>query len=114
MLSNHIRPPGNPPVPRNHNQNLQRNNHRHFIPNQKQDRGNKLQQGSVYHPPVPQTPAYEAQAYRAPEEHFQAVAKEDVAVVRANDAEVRNMQNQLTNLTDLMTKFVNANTASTS
>nr|GEY61735.1 reverse transcriptase domain-containing protein [Tanacetum cinerariifolium] len=34
--------------------------------------------------------------------------------VKANDAVMRNMQNQLTNLTDLLTKFMNSNNASTS
>nr|GEV77956.1 reverse transcriptase domain-containing protein [Tanacetum cinerariifolium] len=50
------------------------------------------------------------------------VSKEDFsAYVKANDAVMRNMQtqgqnmhNQLTNLTDLITKFMNSNTASTS
>nr|GEV17463.1 reverse transcriptase domain-containing protein [Tanacetum cinerariifolium] len=36
MMSNHIRPPGFPHVP--NNQNLQRNNQNHFIPNQNQNR----------------------------------------------------------------------------
>nr|GEV72016.1 hypothetical protein [Tanacetum cinerariifolium] len=52
----------------------------------------------------------------------QGVSKEDFSVyVKANDAVERNMQtqgqnmqNQLTNLTDLLTKFVNSNNASTS
>nr|GEY03713.1 hypothetical protein [Tanacetum cinerariifolium] len=52
----------------------------------------------------------------------QGVSKEDfLAYVKANDAVMRNMQtqgqnmqNQLTNLTELITKFVNSNSASTS
>nr|GFA37386.1 reverse transcriptase domain-containing protein [Tanacetum cinerariifolium] len=79
-------------------------------------------QGPVYQPPVFQTPAYQAPAYQASAPQTQSVSKEDFsAYVKANDAVMRNMQtqgqnmqNQLTNLTDLMTKFVNANTASTS
>nr|GFA69489.1 reverse transcriptase domain-containing protein [Tanacetum cinerariifolium] len=75
----------------------------------------------VYQPPVFQTPAYQAPAYQALAPQTQGVLKEDFsAYVKANDAVMRNMQtqgqnmqNQLTNLTDLMTKFVNANTAST-
>nr|GFB63251.1 reverse transcriptase domain-containing protein [Tanacetum cinerariifolium] len=63
-----------------------------------------------------------ASAYQTPAPQIQGVSKEDFsAYVKANDAVMRNMQtqgqnmqNQLTNLTDLMTKFVNANTASTS
>nr|GEV06942.1 reverse transcriptase domain-containing protein [Tanacetum cinerariifolium] len=55
-----------------------------------------------------------APAYQAPAPQTHGVSKEDFsAYVKANDAVMRNMQNQLTNLTDLMTKFVNTNTAST-
>nr|GEX00188.1 reverse transcriptase domain-containing protein [Tanacetum cinerariifolium] len=90
MMSNQIQPPGFPPVP--NNQNVQRNNQNRFIPNQNR---------------APQT---------------QGVSKEDfLAYVKANDAVMKNMQtqgqnmqNQLTNLTDLITKFVNSNSASTS
>nr|GFA66582.1 reverse transcriptase domain-containing protein [Tanacetum cinerariifolium] len=120
MMSNHIRPPGFPPVP--NNQNLQRNNQNRFIPNQNQNRGNNFHQGPVYQPSVFQPPAYQAPAYQALAPQTQGVSKEDFsAYVKANDTVMRNMQtqgqnmqNQLTNLTDLMTKFVNANTASTS
>nr|GEW04324.1 reverse transcriptase domain-containing protein [Tanacetum cinerariifolium] len=63
-----------------------------------------------------------APAYQAPAPQTQGVSKEDFsAYVKANDAVMRNMQtqgqnmqNQLTNLTDLIMKFVNSNTASTS
>nr|GEZ53553.1 hypothetical protein [Tanacetum cinerariifolium] len=66
--------------------------------------------------------AYQASAYQAPAPQTQGVSKEDfLAYVKANDAVMRNMQtqgqnmqNQLTNLTDLITKFVNSNSASTS
>nr|GEV21604.1 hypothetical protein [Tanacetum cinerariifolium] len=95
MMSNQIRPPGFPPVPNNQNAQLnQRNN---------------------------QNP-YQAPAYQAPAPQTQGVLKEDFsAYVKANDAVMRNMQtqgqnmrNQLTNLNDLITKFVNSNSASTS
>nr|GEV82711.1 hypothetical protein [Tanacetum cinerariifolium] len=95
MMSNQIRPPGFPPVPNNQNVQLnQRNN---------------------------QNP-YQAPAYQAPAPQTQGVSKEDFsAYVKANDAVMRNMQtqgqnmqNQLTNLTELITKFVNSNSASTS
>nr|GEW20145.1 putative ribonuclease H-like domain-containing protein [Tanacetum cinerariifolium] len=64
----------------------------------------------------------EAPAYQAPAPQTQGVLKEDFsAYVKANDAVMRNMktqgqnmQNQLTNLTDLIIKFVNSNIASTS
>nr|GEZ91082.1 reverse transcriptase domain-containing protein [Tanacetum cinerariifolium] len=63
-----------------------------------------------------------AVAYQAPAPQTQGVSKEDfLAYVKANDAVMKNMQtqgqnmqNQLTNLTHLITKFVNSNTASTS
>nr|GFB04079.1 reverse transcriptase domain-containing protein [Tanacetum cinerariifolium] len=113
MMSNQIRPPGFPLFP--NNQNVQRNNQNRFIPNQ--NRGNNFNQGHVYQPTVFQPPAYQA-----PTPQTQGVSKEDFsAYVKANDAVMRNMQtqgqnlqNQLTNLTDLITKFVNSNSASTS
>nr|GEV50019.1 reverse transcriptase domain-containing protein [Tanacetum cinerariifolium] len=63
-----------------------------------------------------------APAYQAPAPQTQGVSKEDfLAYVKANDAVMKNvqtqgqnMQNQLTNLIDLITKFMNSNTASTS
>nr|GEV03062.1 reverse transcriptase domain-containing protein [Tanacetum cinerariifolium] len=120
MMSNQIRPLGFPPVPNNQKVQLnQRNNQNHFIPNQ--NRGNNFNQGPVYKPSVFQPPAYQAPAYQAPTPQTQGVSKEDfLAYVKANDAVMRNMQtqgqnmlNQLTNLTDLITKFVNSNSAST-
>nr|GEV00747.1 hypothetical protein [Tanacetum cinerariifolium] len=73
-------------------------------------------------PPVFQPPAYQAPAYQALAPQTQGVLKEDfLAYVKANDAVMRNMQtqgqnmqNELTSLTDLLTKFVNSNSASTS
>nr|GEW97410.1 reverse transcriptase domain-containing protein [Tanacetum cinerariifolium] len=118
MMSNQIRPPSFPPMP--NNQNVQRNNHNRFIPNQNQ--GNNFNQGLVYQHPVFQQPAYQAPAYQAPAPQTQGVSMEDFSsYVKANDVVIKNMQtqgqnmqNQLTNLTDLITKFVNSNTASTS
>nr|GEW76627.1 reverse transcriptase domain-containing protein [Tanacetum cinerariifolium] len=96
MMSNQIRPPGFPPIPNNqHVQNNQRNNQNRFIPNQ--NRENNFNQGPVYQPSVFQPPAYQAPAYQAP----------------APQTQGQNTQNQLTNLTDLITKFVNSNSAST-
>nr|GEU53423.1 reverse transcriptase domain-containing protein [Tanacetum cinerariifolium] len=90
MMSNQIRPPGFPPVPNNQNAQLNQKN------NQNQE--NNFNQGPVYQPPVFQPPAYQAPAYQAP----------------APQTQGQNMQNQLTNLTELLTKFVNTNSASTS
>nr|GEX38383.1 reverse transcriptase domain-containing protein [Tanacetum cinerariifolium] len=65
----------------------------------------------------------DSHSYRILSSHrWQGVSKEDFsAYVKANDAVMRNMQtqgqnmqNQLTNLTELLTKFVNSNNASTS
>nr|GEX51740.1 reverse transcriptase domain-containing protein [Tanacetum cinerariifolium] len=112
MMSNQIQPPGFP-------------------------LGNNFNQRHVYQPPVFQPPAYQAPAYQAPARQTQGVSKEDFsayikanavvmrnmqtqAYVKANDAVMRNMQtqgqnmqNKLTNLTELLTKFVNTNSAST-
>nr|GEX25255.1 reverse transcriptase domain-containing protein [Tanacetum cinerariifolium] len=90
-----------------------------FIPNQ--NRGNNFNQGSVYQPSVFQPPAYQAHAYQAPAPQTQGVSKEDFsAYVKANDVVMKNMQtqgqnmqNQLTNLTDLIMNFVNSNATST-
>nr|GEV82586.1 retrovirus-related Pol polyprotein from transposon 17.6 [Tanacetum cinerariifolium] len=78
--------------------------------------------GPVYQPLVFQPPTYQAPAYQALAPQTQGVSKEDFsAYVKVNDAVMKNMQtqgqnmqNQLTNLTDLITKFVNSNSASTS
>nr|GEX61594.1 hypothetical protein [Tanacetum cinerariifolium] len=118
MMSNQIRPPGFPRMP--NNQNVQRNNQNSFIPNQ--NRGNNFNQGPIYQPSVFQPPAYQDPAYQARAPQTQGVSKEDFSsYVKANDAVMKNiqtqgqnMQNQLTNLTDLITKFVNSNSASTS
>nr|GEV09478.1 reverse transcriptase domain-containing protein [Tanacetum cinerariifolium] len=90
--------------------------------NENQNRGNSFNQGPVYQPLVFQTLAYQAPSYQALAPQTQGVSKEDfLAYVKANDAVLRNiqtqgqnMQNQLTNLTELLTKFVNFNNASTS
>nr|GEV14170.1 reverse transcriptase domain-containing protein [Tanacetum cinerariifolium] len=95
-------------------------NQNRFIPNH--NRGNNFNQGPIYQPSVFQQPAYQAPTYQAPAPQTQGVLKEDfLAYVKANDAAMKNMQtqgqnmqNQLTNLTDLIMKFVNSNTASTS
>nr|GEZ50049.1 reverse transcriptase domain-containing protein [Tanacetum cinerariifolium] len=82
-----------------------------------QNWGNNFNHGLVYQPLVFQPLAYQALAPQT-----QGVLKEDfLGYVKANDAVMRNMQtqgqnmqNQLTNLTELLTKFMNTNSASTS
>ncbi|GJY09169.1 reverse transcriptase domain-containing protein [Tanacetum coccineum] len=113
MVANQIRPPGFPPVQQNQGNNQNRYN---------QNRGNNFNQGPIYRPPVNQPPAYQAPAYQAPAPQTQGVSKEDFQnYIKANDAVMKNMQNQnqnmqnqMTNLTNLLTNFVNSNTASTS
>nr|GEX58945.1 reverse transcriptase domain-containing protein [Tanacetum cinerariifolium] len=85
------------------------------------------QGNTSYRPPMMsnqiQQPGFPpALAYQAPAPQTQGVSKEDFsAYVKSNDAVMKNMQtqgqnmpNQLTNHTDLITKFVNSNAASTS
>ncbi|GJX63325.1 reverse transcriptase domain-containing protein [Tanacetum coccineum] len=111
MVANQIRPPGFPPLQQNQGNNQNRYN---------QNRGNNYNQGPIYRPPINQPPAYQALAYQAPAPQTQAVSKEDFQnYIKANDAVMKNMQNQnmqnqMTNLKDLLTKFMNTNTASTS
>ncbi|GJU21806.1 hypothetical protein Tco_1155148 [Tanacetum coccineum] len=52
---------------------------------------------------------------KAPAPQAHGVSKADFeSYVKAHDAVMQNMQSQMTNITDLLTKFVNSNTASTS
>ncbi|GKD91973.1 hypothetical protein Tco_1371810 [Tanacetum coccineum] len=112
MVANQIRPPDFPPV-----QNNQRNNQNRY----NQNRGNNYNQGPIYQPQAYQALAYQALAYQAPSPQTQGVSKDDFQIyIKANDAVMKNMQeqnqnmqNQMTNLTDMLTKFMNANSAST-
>ncbi|GJS01927.1 reverse transcriptase domain-containing protein [Tanacetum coccineum] len=114
MVSNQIRPPGFPPI-QNPHANSQNNFNRGN--NFNQNRGNNFNQGQIYRPPVNQPVAHQGPA---PQTH--GVSKTDFErYVTANDAVLRNMQNQgqnlqsqMANLTDMLSKFVTANTASTS
>ncbi|GJX75346.1 hypothetical protein Tco_0313941 [Tanacetum coccineum] len=111
-IANQIRPPGFPPV-----QNQGNNQNRY-----NQNRGNNYNQSQIYRPPINQPPVHQAPPYQAPAPQTQGVTKTDFeSYVKANDAVMRNMQdqnqnlqNQMTNLTDMLSKFVNSNTASTS
>ncbi|GJT44747.1 hypothetical protein Tco_0953462, partial [Tanacetum coccineum] len=112
-IANQIRPPGFLPVQQNQGNNQNRYN---------QNRGNNYNQGQIYRPPINQPLAYEAPPYQAPAPQTQGVSKDDFQnYIKANDAVMRNMQNQnqnlqnqMTNLTDMLTKFMNSNTASIS
>ncbi|GJV12826.1 reverse transcriptase domain-containing protein [Tanacetum coccineum] len=84
-----------------------------------QNRRNNFNQGQIYQPPTSQPPVYQARPYQAPALQMQGVSKTDFEnYVKANDAVLRNMQNQgqglqnqMTNLTEMLSKFVNSNTA---
>ncbi|GKC56392.1 reverse transcriptase domain-containing protein, partial [Tanacetum coccineum] len=104
MVANQIRPLGFPPI---------QNNQNRF----NQNRGTNFNQNRVYQPPTSQPPLYQA-----PAQQVQGISKTDFEnYVKANDAVLRNMQNQgqglqnqIANLTDMLSKFVNANTTSSS
>ncbi|GJX08154.1 hypothetical protein Tco_0196086 [Tanacetum coccineum] len=104
--------------PMNQGNNFNQNRGTNF----NQNRGNNFYQGQVYQPPTSQPPVYQAQPYQAPAQQMQGVSKTDFEnYVKANDAVLRNMQNQgqglqnqMTNLTEMLSKFVNSNTASSS
>ncbi|GJX98035.1 reverse transcriptase domain-containing protein [Tanacetum coccineum] len=116
MVANQIRPPGFPPM-QNHqnNQNRGINFNQNRGNNFNQNRGNNFNQGQVYQPQINQPPTFQAPAYQAPVPLPSGVSKPDFDnYVKANDAVMQNMQNQMANITDLITKFVNSNTASTS
>nr|GEW93344.1 reverse transcriptase domain-containing protein [Tanacetum cinerariifolium] len=84
--------------------------------------GGNFNQGQLHRPQVNQPPAYQALAYQAPIPQTQSVSKTDFEIyVKANDAVLRNMQNQgqnlqiqMANLTNMLSKFVSSNTASSS
>ncbi|GKE98864.1 hypothetical protein Tco_0022215 [Tanacetum coccineum] len=68
------------------------------------------QAAAINQPPIFQAPAYQAPVLPTP-----GVSKPDFDnYVKANDEVMQNMQNQMANITDLITEFVNSNTASTS
>ncbi|GKB19465.1 hypothetical protein Tco_0853388, partial [Tanacetum coccineum] len=87
-----------------------------------QNRGNNFYQGQVYQPLTCQPPVYQAQPYQTPTQQMQGVSKTDFEnYIKANDDVLRNMQNQgqglqnqMTILTEMISKFVNSKTASSS
>ncbi|GJU04301.1 reverse transcriptase domain-containing protein [Tanacetum coccineum] len=116
MVANQIRPPGFPPM-QNHqnNQNQGINFNQNRGNNFNQNRGNNFNQGQVYQPQINQPPTFQAPPFQASVPPAPGVSKPDFDnYVKANDAVMQNMQNQMANITDLITKFVNSNTASTS
>ncbi|GJX39675.1 reverse transcriptase domain-containing protein [Tanacetum coccineum] len=111
------RPPGFPPC-QNPHANSQNNFNRGN--NFNQNRGNNFNQGQIYRPPVHQPVVNQPVAHQGPAPQTHGVSRTDFErYVTANDAVLRNMQNQgqnlqsqMANLTDMLSKFVTANTAS--
>ncbi|GJY28526.1 reverse transcriptase domain-containing protein [Tanacetum coccineum] len=87
MVANQIRPPGFPPI-QSHQGNNQNNFNRGN--NYNQNRGNNFNQSQIYRPQVNQPPAYQAPV---PQTHGVSKTNFD-NYVKANDAVLRNMQNQ--------------------
>nr|GFB66473.1 reverse transcriptase domain-containing protein [Tanacetum cinerariifolium] len=126
MVTNQIRPPSFPLHQNNQNNfnwgnNFNQNRGGNF--NQSNfNQGGSFNQSQLHRPQVNQPPAYQAAAYQAPIPQTQSVSKTDFeSYVKANDAVLRNMQdqgqmckNQLANLTDMLSKFMSYNTASSS
>ncbi|GJU87884.1 reverse transcriptase domain-containing protein [Tanacetum coccineum] len=128
-LANQMRPPGfNQPNVQNNQGNQSRYQGNNF--NLNQNRGNNFNQnhqnnqGQVYQPPTNQPPVYQVPPYQAPTPQIQGVSKTDFEnYVKANDAVLKNvqnqgqnLQNQMANVTSLLTSLCNnfKNSASTS
>ncbi|GKE06180.1 hypothetical protein Tco_1398198, partial [Tanacetum coccineum] len=118
MVANQIRPPSFPSIQNNQNrsnQNQGNNFNQNRGTNFNQNRRNNFNQGQIYQPSTSKPPVDQAHAPQ-----MQGVSKTDFEnYVKANDAVLRNMQNQgqglqnqMTNLTEMLSKFVNSNTAS--
>ncbi|GJU72236.1 reverse transcriptase domain-containing protein, partial [Tanacetum coccineum] len=128
-LANQMRPPGfNQPNVQNNQGNQSRYQGNNF--NSNQNRGNNFNQnhqnnqGQVYQPPTNQPPVYQVPPYQAPTPQIQGVSKTDFDnYVKANDAVLKNvqnqgqnLQNQMANVTSLLTSLCHnfKNSASTS
>ncbi|GJZ94307.1 reverse transcriptase domain-containing protein, partial [Tanacetum coccineum] len=99
-LANQMRPPDfNQPNVQNNQGNQSRYQGNNF--NSNQNRGNNFNQnhqnnqGQVYQPPTNQPPVYQVPPYQAPTPQIQGVSKTDFEnYVKANDAVLKNVQNQ--------------------
>ncbi|GKA46394.1 reverse transcriptase domain-containing protein [Tanacetum coccineum] len=95
--------------------NVYRDNIQEYVSQAAVANFNQGNTSQIYRPPINQPPVHQAPPYQAPAPQTQGVSKTDFQnYVTANDAVMRNMQNQMTNLTDMLSKFVNSNTASSS
>ncbi|GJU58384.1 reverse transcriptase domain-containing protein [Tanacetum coccineum] len=125
-LASQMKPPGfNQPNVQNNQNRYQGTNS-----NSNQNRGNNFNQnhqnhqGQVFQPPTNQPPVYQVPPYQAPTPQIQGVSKTDFEnYVKANDAVLKNvqnqgqnLQNQMANVTSLLTSLCNnfKNSASTS
>ncbi|GJT67166.1 hypothetical protein Tco_1018646 [Tanacetum coccineum] len=106
-IANQIRPPGFSPVQNNQNNQETNQNRYNQGNNFNQNRGNNYNQnqrnnynqGQIYQPQVNQPPLHQAPPYQAPAPQTQGVTKTDFeSYVKANDAVMRNMQDQNQNL----------------
>ncbi|GJZ49454.1 reverse transcriptase domain-containing protein [Tanacetum coccineum] len=119
-LANQMRPPGfNQPNVQNNQGNQSRYQGNNF--NSNQNRGNNFNQnhqnnqGQVFQPPTNQPPVYQVPPYQAPTPQIQGVSKTDFEnYVKANDAVLKNvqnqgqnLQNQMANVTSLLTNICN-------
>ncbi|GKA13440.1 reverse transcriptase domain-containing protein [Tanacetum coccineum] len=128
-LASQMKPPGfNQPNVQNNQGNQSRYQGNNF--NSNQNRGNNFNQnhqnhqGQVFQPPTNQPPVYQVPPYQAPTPQIQGVSKTDFEnYVKANDAVLKNvqnqgqnLQNQMANVTSLLTSLCNnfKNSASTS
>nr|GFA40267.1 reverse transcriptase domain-containing protein [Tanacetum cinerariifolium] len=127
MVANQIRPPDFPPLQTHQNNQNNFNRENNFNHNRggnfnqsNFNQGGNFNQGQLLRPQINQPPAYQAPAYQAPIPQTQGVSKTDFEIyVKANDAVLRNMQNQsqnlqnqIANLMDMLSKFVSSNTTS--
>ncbi|GJZ30396.1 hypothetical protein Tco_0575443, partial [Tanacetum coccineum] len=123
-LASQMKPPGfNQPSVQNNQNHYQGNNF-----NSNQNRGGNFNhqnnQGQVFQPPTNQPPVYQVPPFQAPTPQIQGVLKTDFEnYVKANDAMLKNvrnqgqnLQNQMANVTSLLTSLCNnfKNPASTS
>ncbi|GJV86326.1 reverse transcriptase domain-containing protein [Tanacetum coccineum] len=128
-LANQMRPPGfNQPNVQNNQGNQNRYQGNNFNTNQNRggnfNQNHQNNQGAVYQAPPYQPPMNKPPIYQAPTSQIQGVSKTDFEnYVKANDAVLKNvqnqgqnLQNQMANVTSLLTSLCNnfKNSASTS
>ncbi|GJX22919.1 reverse transcriptase domain-containing protein [Tanacetum coccineum] len=119
-LANQMRPPGfNQPNVQNNQGNQNRYQGNNFNSNQNRggnfNQNHQNNQGQVFQPPTNQPPVYQVPPYQAPTPQIQGVSKTDFEnYVKANDAVLKNvqnqgqnLQNQMANVTSLLTNLCN-------